>query len=41
MKFAFKTWMNTKVDNWLFALLCGLLVMVAVSLALTAGRLAP
>ena len=30
--------MNTKVDNWLFALACGLLVMVAVSAKLTTDR---
>ena len=38
MKFAFKTRMNTKVDNWLFALACGLLVVVAVSAKLTTDR---
>jgi hypothetical protein len=38
MKCAFKNWMNTKVDNWLFALACGLLVMVAVSAKLTTDR---
>lgn len=38
MKRAFKTWMNTKVENWLFALACGLLVIVAVSAKLTTDR---
>ena len=39
MKFALKTWMNAKVGNWLFALACGVLVIVAVGAKLRTDEL--